>query len=195
MTRNAWSRRALIAVLAACLSSSASCRSHQGYPGAARPYREVATVAAVDSGGGIVVIEKIDGAVAFHGFSGPDGRVDLLPGSYELQISSRAHPSSATLVSPPVGGAPMMVAIVPIAVETRPESDHDPRTIRLSVEAGHRYEIRTDPARTFYWIERYRVADPRPSPREQARHDPGLARCDLTPTQLDRDRCLAWVGK
>ncbi len=180
MTRTQWPPLpCLLAVLIASLLLPMGCRSHQGYPGPARSYKEIATVAHADGGGGSVVIETINGEATYHGFSGPDGRVHLLPGSYQVEISSRKQSVGYWTDLP--------------LVPTRPGRDHDPRTLPMTLEAGYRYEIHTDPARTFYWIKRYRVGELRESPREQARHDPGPALCDLTPTEIDRERCLAWV--
>lgn len=149
------------------------CANGRGYPGPERPDGEIATVYCVvwpfGSKRFAVQIEKIEGERSFHGWSGPDGIVTLLPGRYELRVSAANRPKDLL----------MRVADA--------FSDQHRRTFQLEVRAGHEYEIDFDRAGAFYTVTAFA--------REQSRNPPprgtGAARCELTPTRLDRLRCLA----
>ncbi len=114
-----------------------------------------------------VQIEKIDGLASIHGWSGPEGIAELLPGTYELELSADW----------------MAGGLIVMALDAF--NDNNPRAIRLTVEAGRDYEIDFDVEAGFYFIsifghEEWEDLPPPPT---------GLARCSLTPTKLDRERC------
>lgn len=67
------------------------------------------------------------------------------------------------------------------------------RTVPLTVEAGHRYSVDYNPMADFYTVRPIAIGQPLPTPRELASDDPGLDRCLLAPTELDRSRCEAWL--
>ena len=186
-TRAARGCRSVVGILIAGLALFAGCASApQGYPGPSRSWREIASVRGILNPVRYqeacnVAIAKVNGMETFHGFSGPKDHVELLPGSYELEL----------LLKGPYGGPLALQAIRPFMDEEREDDRH--RTITLSVEAGHRYYLAYDWAGAFYTIRTEVVGEKQPTPRELAAHDPGLARCEQALTPLDHERCVAWL--